>query len=57
MVSKYFTALLVYKTKFSNPCHALKNCIVVKGLIVSSHTLTDIILHPINICMYELDAL
>ena len=25
MVSKHFTALLVNKTKFFNPCHALKN--------------------------------
>ena len=29
MVSKYFTVLLVNKT---NPCHALKNSIAVKGL-------------------------
>ena len=33
MVSEYFTVLLIYKTKFLNPCHALKNSVVVKGLI------------------------
>ena len=32
MVSKYFITLLVYKTKFSNPCHALKNSVAKKGL-------------------------
>ena len=32
MVSKNYTALLVYKIEFSNPCHALKNSVAVKGL-------------------------
>ena len=32
MVSKYFTVLLVNKTKFSKLCHALKNSVAVKGL-------------------------
>ena len=32
MISKYFTVLLVDKIKFTNPCHALKSSVVVKGL-------------------------
>ena len=34
MVSKHFTVLLINKTKFPNPCHALKNSVAVKGLTV-----------------------
>ena len=34
MVSKYFTVLLINKTKFPNPCHALKNSVAVKRLII-----------------------
>ena len=34
MVFKYFTVLLVNKTKLSNPCYALKNSVAVKGLKV-----------------------
>ena len=33
MVSKYFTVLLADETKFSNPCHALKSSVAVKGLM------------------------
>ena len=34
MVSKYFSVLLINKTKFPNPCHAVKNSAAVKGLRV-----------------------
>ena len=33
IVSKYFTVSLINKTKFSNPCLALKSSIAVKGII------------------------
>ena len=33
MVSKY-SVLLNSKTKFLNPCHALKNSVAVKGLMI-----------------------
>ena len=34
MVSKYFQVLLINKTKFPNTCHALKNSVAVKGIII-----------------------
>ena len=32
LTSMYFTVVLISKTKFSNPCHALKNGAAVQGL-------------------------
>ena len=57
MISKYFTVLLVNKTNFSSPCHALKNSVAVKGLNKACAWFLEIAFMQGCMCVYASEAI